>query len=175
MTKIGELYEAVDDFGLISSAEAEELGVSNAELVQSARRGKFERVSRGVDRVPIWPTSAADPYAIAVKSAGKGAYLYGESVVALLGLTPTDPRKIWIATPTRVRRELGPGIKLIFRRTEDSLSRYEGILCQSVDKAIIDSVPTMGTTRAQQAVEEARRHGYLTEKQTATIKKELAE
>ena len=41
MSKTDYIYDAVDDFGLITSAEAKELGVSNAELVQQARRGKL--------------------------------------------------------------------------------------------------------------------------------------
>lgn len=88
MTKIDDIYDAVDDFGLITSAEARELGVSNTELVQLARRGKLQRVARGIYRMPVWPYQEAAPFAIAVKSAGSGAYLYGESVVALLGLAP---------------------------------------------------------------------------------------
>ena len=94
MAIIDDIYGNVDDFGLITSAEARELGVSNKELVQQARRGKLVRVARGVYRMPVWPYQEAAPYAIAVRAAGEGAYLYGESVVALLGLAPTDPTRI---------------------------------------------------------------------------------
>ena len=34
MAKIDYIYAAVDDFGLITSAEEAELGMSNAEMVQ---------------------------------------------------------------------------------------------------------------------------------------------
>ena len=67
MTITDKIYEAVDDFGLITSAEAQEIGVSNAELVQQERRGKLVRVARGVYRMPVWPYQEAAPYAIAVK------------------------------------------------------------------------------------------------------------
>ena len=56
MTKIDDIYEAVDDFGLITSAEAAELGMSRAEMVQQERLGKLVRVARGVYRMPIWPS-----------------------------------------------------------------------------------------------------------------------
>ena len=51
MAKIDGIYNEVDDFGLITSAEARELGVSNAELVQQAHRRKLQRMSRSVYRV----------------------------------------------------------------------------------------------------------------------------
>ena len=107
MAIIDEIYGAVDDHGLITSPGARGLGISDAELVQQARRGKLLRVGRGVYRVPAWPHQESAPYAEAVKRVGEGAYPYGESVVALLGLAPTDPSTIWVASPRRVRRSLG--------------------------------------------------------------------
>ena len=95
MAIIDDIYANVDDFGLITSAEAKGLGVSNAELAQQARRGKLVRVARGVYRMPIWPYQEAAPYAIAVKAAGQRSYLFGESVVALLGLAPTNPSAMY--------------------------------------------------------------------------------
>lgn len=53
MTIIDNIYANVDDFGLISSAEAREFVVSDAELVQQERRGKLVRVTRGVYRMPV--------------------------------------------------------------------------------------------------------------------------
>ena len=44
-----------------------------------------------------------------MKATGKDAYLWGKSVVTLLGLTPTDPARIWVAFPSRVRRDIGAG------------------------------------------------------------------
>lgn len=46
MAKIDDIYEGVDDFGLITSSEAAKLGMSNAELVQQAKAGKLVRVDR---------------------------------------------------------------------------------------------------------------------------------
>lgn len=116
MAIIDDIYANVDDFGLVTSAEAKEFGIPNTELVQQERRGKLVRVARGVYRMPIWPHQEAAPYAIAVKAAGEGAYLWGESVVALLGLTPTDPTRIWVASPKRIRRDVGQGVTVLGMR-----------------------------------------------------------
>ena len=173
MTIMDDIYGSVDDFGLITSSEAKELGVPNTELVQQARRGKLVRVGRGVYRVAVWPYQEQAPYAIAVKAAGENAYLYGESVLALLGLAPTDPRRIWIASPDRVRRNLGEGTVVLDRQAEEPTALYEGIPCQRVAGAIRAAVPAIGKERAEQAAEAALEGGYMTETDKSLITEEL--
>ncbi|NHM16575.1 hypothetical protein GMI69_07890 [Eggerthellaceae bacterium zg-887] len=172
MAKIDDIYRAVDDFGLVTSAEAAELGMSNAELVQQARMGKLDRVARGVYRMPVWPFQEAAPYAIAVKSAGEGAFLYGESVVALLGLAPTDPTKVWVATPGRTRRNLGEGVRIVSGKGIEP-TWAEGVAVQPVADAIVAAATTMGHKRARQAASEALRQGYISEDELARIEEEL--
>lgn len=174
MAIIDDIYANVDDFGLITSAEARGLGVSNAELAQQARRGKLVRVARGVYRMPIWPYQEAAPYAIAVRAAGERAYLFGESVVALLRLAPTDPTRIWVASPDRVRRSMGDGVTVVGMRGDEPTSTYEGVPCQRAANAIRSAAATMGLERAHEAAEEARREGYVTESELEKLRRELA-
>ncbi len=172
MAKIDKIYNAVDDFGLITSAEAEELGMSNAEMVQQAAKGKLERVARGVYRMPVWPAQAQDAYAIAVKAAGEGACLYGESVVAMLQLAPTNPTKMWLASTKRNRRNLGQNTKVV-KQAGFLPEIIEGVVCQPVASAIISSANTLGTKRAHEAAKNALAEGFITKREAATIKKEL--
>ena len=172
MAKINNIYDAVDDFGLITSAEAAKLGMSNAELVQQANKGRLVRVARGVYRMPVWPAQKGASYAIAIKAAGEGAFLYGESVIALLELAPTDPSKMWLASPKRVRRNLGKGVRLV--QTDAVTPVYlEGVPCQPVNKAIQCAASSMGTTRAKQAAAEAARLGYISHDERYAIEEEL--
>lgn len=173
MTITDKIYDAVDDFGLITSAEAKEIGVSNAELVQQARRGKLVRVARGVYRMPVWPYQEAAPYAIAVKSAGSGARLFGESVVALLRLAPTDPGRMWVASPRRARRNVGEGVHITRCHLDDPVQFYDGVASQPVADAIERAVATMGVDRAMDAAKEALRQGYITEADYDRLKREL--
>lgn len=173
MAIVDNIYDNVDDFGLITSREAKALGIPNTELVQQARRGKLVRVGRGVYRMPVWPYQEQAPYAIAVKAVGENAYLYGESVLALLGLVPTDPRRIWIASPDRVRRSLGNGTVVMDRQAEEPTAEYEGITCQRVAAAIKSAVPTIGKTRAVQAAEAALESGYTTKAENGLIVRDL--
>lgn len=82
MAKINDIYEAVDDFGLITSAEAAELGMSRAEMVQQEKLGKLVRVARGVYRMPIWPSQPQAPYAIAVKAAPFGGFRLARAILS---------------------------------------------------------------------------------------------
>lgn len=174
MAIIDDIYANVDDFGLVTSEEARGLGISNAEMVQQERRGKLVRVARGVYRMPVWPHQEAAPYAIAVKAAGEGAYLWGESVVALLGLAPTDPTRIWVASPRRVRRDVGEGIAVLGMRQGGSVTHYEGVRCQRAADAIRAAAPRLGRERAREAAEAARREGYITGEEMDDLRGELA-
>lgn len=42
---------------------------------------------------------------------GADAYLYGESVLAMFSLCPTNPTKVFVATPKRVRRKLSEAVE----------------------------------------------------------------
>ena len=130
-------------------------------------------MARGVYRVPVWPYQEQAPYALAVRAAGEGAYLFGESVVALLGLSPTDPRAIWVATPRRTRRDLGDGVRLVWRRHPDRVAWYEGIACQEAAGAIREAARTLGPARAVDAAREAERRGYVTPAELADIEGEM--
>lgn len=173
MAIIDKIYEAVDDFGLITSEEAKRLGVSNVELVQQARRGKLVRVARGVYRMPIWPWQEGSPYAIAVKAAGEGARLSGESVVALLGLAPTRPSVISISSPRRVRRTLGEGVAVSACREDAPTVFYDGIPSQPAYDAIKDASAAIGPSRVKEAAEAARRRGYITRLEAESLIEEI--
>ncbi len=173
MAKIDDIYDAVDDFGLITSAEAADLGMSRAEMVQQERMGRLVRVARGVYRMPVWPSQPQAPYAVAVKAAGDGAFLYGESVVALLELVPTDPSKIKLASSRRCRRNLGPGVTVEKTKGVEPVC-LEGIACQPLPDAIVDAATTMGSARALEAADEARVRGYITKSDEDRIREELS-
>lgn len=172
MSKIEKIYDAVDDFGLITSLEASRLGMSNAELVQQAAKGKLVRVARGVYRMPVWPAQPEAPYATAVKAVGEDAFLYGESVVALLNLAPTNPTFTLVASPKRIRRNLGNGAKVI-QITGVTPVMIEGIHCQPIASAIAAAATTMGSLRALDAAREARTRGLISCDELSWIEREV--
>ena len=98
MTYYDQIYEiAIDNHCLITTKQAVEVGVPGIELAKLAHRGRLENVSRGLYRLARWVPDDAYPYAEAVARMGEGSYLYGESVIALLGLAPTNPALMFVA------------------------------------------------------------------------------
>lgn len=163
MTKFNDIYEiAADNYGLITSAQAREIGVANNELVQYAKRGKVEHIGQGLYRLAHHVPTPYDSYAQAVALIGPEAYLYGESVIAMHELAPTNPTYIHVATPKRVRRKLPAYMKVVQRLEKDETTVYEGIPSQTVADAIRSCCGRMMDDRLRDATIAAREKGYLT-------------
>ncbi|MDD2588409.1 MAG: type IV toxin-antitoxin system AbiEi family antitoxin domain-containing protein [Atopobiaceae bacterium] len=163
MTKLDDIYEATADTrGMITSQEARELGISNNELVQFAHRGKLTRLGQGLYRVEWYSPTEEDPYAEAVALAGPDAFLWGESVLGLLKLAPTNPAYIQVATTRRVRRTLPPHIRLTHVEEGAPVTSYVGIPSQPAADAIRSCMGHMMPERLAEAVDEAKRLGHIT-------------
>lgn len=175
MTYYDDIYErAVDENYLITTAEAREIGVPAIELAKLAHRGRLDYLGNGVYRLARFVPSATDPYAVAVKRLGKGAFLHGESVIALLDLAPTNPARIYVATPTRVRRTLPEDLYVIKVPEGAAATRYEGIPCQPVADALRSCASTMMPERIREAAEAALAQGYLPKSDHDALLEEIA-
>ena len=175
MTKYDDIYEiAADNYGLITSSQAREIGVTNNELVQYARRGKLERLGQGVYRLTRHVPSPLDTYALAVALAGPNAYLSGESVIAMLELGPTNPAFVHVSTQDRTRRK-SPAWLDVNRAAEDEpVTAYEGIPSQPVASAIRSCRGKMMEERLIQATNNARAQGYISRSQAQDLLEELS-
>lgn len=115
----------------------------------------------------------SDTYAWAVMSVGPGALLYGESVISMLGLAPTNPTRMFVATPRRTRRKLPDSIKVEWVRGIRPTATYNGIPCQSAQDAILSCKGKMLPDRLEAAAQAAREQGLINKQQYHTLKKEL--
>lgn len=174
MSYYDEIYElAVDNHYLVSTDQAREAGVPPVELAKLAQRGKLTNISRGLYRLSRYVPDKNDPYAVAVARLGDSAYLYGESVIALLGLAPTNPSYIYVATPKRTRRNLPENIRVKNAAADDVLTTYEGIACQDVATAIRAASATMMGERLHEAARNAVREGYLLKADFESLRMEM--
>lgn len=165
MTYYDDIYEfAVDNHYLITTEDAKEIGVPTVELAKLANRGKLESISRGLYRLARYVPGETDPYAIAVARLGKGAYLYSESVIAMLGLAPTSPDYICVAVPGRTRKIIPDSIRIYKAAPDDKTTVYEGVPSQHIACAIVSARTTMMDDRLLNAARRARKEGYLTTK-----------
>lgn len=162
MSYYDDIYEiAVDNHYLITTEEASEAGIPPVELAKLAYRGKLENISRGLYRLARWVPDESYPYAEAVARMGEGSYLYGESVIAMLDLAPTNPAYMFVACPKRTRRKLPANIRVEKARPEDTVAFYEGVPSQHVKDAIIAAKSSMPADRLEVAAKQAREKGYL--------------
>ena len=174
MSKYEEIYEAAaDNYGLVTRDEAAAMGVSDKELSRLTSDGKLTRIGHGVYRVKHHVPSPFDPYAESVAAVGPDAYLYGESVLAMLSLCPTNPTKMFVATPKRVRRKLPEGMKVVQRKGASDVTCYEGIPSQEVGAAIRSCVGKLMPERLHAAVEEALRQGLLKKEEADRVDSEV--
>ncbi|WP_285725876.1 hypothetical protein [Psychromicrobium xiongbiense] len=153
---------ALDHYGFVTTRDAAEVGVPAVELPKLAARGGLEHIAYGLYRVPDIPPTRYDQFAEALLRVGEGAYLHGESVLALLGLADVNPRKIKVAVPRRARPKLPNFIELTQARSEVCTTLYEGLASQSVADALLECRGSIETERLLAASKQARADGLLT-------------
>ena len=174
MTYYDDIYErAADYYGLITSADAKEMGIPVVELGKLHKRGRLDRVGHGVYRIRHYIPTQLDGYADAVALIGRDAYLFGESVLAMHNLAPTNPATIKVATPNVVRKTLPQNLVVIKRDNDEKTTWYECIPSQTVFEAIRSCRPTMMTDRLLDATREARRQGLISEHEATQLTKEI--
>ena len=124
--------------GIVTPAMAEAAGVPPVELRKLAQRGALEKVGRGVYRIPFFDCDSYSDAIEALELVGNDAYLIGESVLSMLDIGVFNPRKIEVATPHRVRRQLPIFISLTYQQHPlgVTVTSYQGVECESVFDAL---------------------------------------
>jgi predicted transcriptional regulator of viral defense system len=162
MTSFDKLYDAaIENYGIITSGMAKEHGVSAMALVQLARRGRLVHVRRGLYRLSQYVPTEYDEYAEAVAVVGRGSYLYGETVLAMLKLTETDPARLYVASAIRQRKNLPRFIVVRSAPAHYVPITIQGIPCQRVEDALEAAAETVDGRRLSDAAREAYRLGYI--------------
>ena len=163
MAAYDDIYEvAADHHGLITSAQARELGISDKEMSRLASDGRLTRLGYGVYRIKHHVPEQNDPYAVSVTLVGADAYLYGESVLAMHDLCPTDPRYVYVATSRRVRKNLSDDLVVVKTEEVWDVTVYDSIPSQTVAAAIESCVGHILPERLKQAILKARNLGLVT-------------
>lgn len=162
---------ALDHYGYVTTRDAVEAGVPGVELPKLAARGGLENVAYGLYRVPDVPPTRYDQFAEALLRVGEGAYLHGESVLALFGLADVNPRQIKVAVPRRARAKLPTFVELTQARSGGPTTIYEGLQSQSVADALLECHGRIETERLLNAARQARAEGLLTTTEWQRVRK----
>jgi predicted transcriptional regulator of viral defense system len=162
---------AEDNFGIITSAQAKELGVSRQNIKKMEKSGRLMRLSHGVYQVKHHVPTVNDVYATGVAMAGSKSYLRGASVVALLNLAPTDPAYVYVGAANRVRRTFPEGY-VVKDMAKATTTYYEGIKCQILVDALHDArlEGVIESDRIYAAALKANEKGLLTDEECSQFK-----
>jgi predicted transcriptional regulator of viral defense system len=164
---------ALDQYGYVTTKQAAEAGVPAIELPKLAARGGLENVAYGLYRLTDGPAGPFAQFAEALMRAGEGAYLHGDSVLALFGLADVNPRRIKVAVRKRSRPTLPSFIELTLVKGDVVTTQYEGLESQRVADAILECRGRIERSRLMEAAEEGRKEGLLTTKEWQRVRKEL--
>ena len=169
------LYDrALDQYGYVTTRDAEDLEVPPVELRKIAQRGGVEHVAYGLYRFEDVPRTGRDQFMEAVLRVGPEAYLSHDAVLAFHDLGLVNPRRIRVGTSRRARPRLPDSIEVVRRRLDpQELTVYEGIPSATVARALLDCRGLVMGERLIDAAREAARRGLLRRSETDRILTEL--
>ncbi len=172
MTHFEEIYEiAADNYGLITAAEAKEIGVTGAELFRWANSGRLVKKGSGVYRIAHYIPTENDKFAEAVALAGPESFLFGETVLAKEGLALVNPSVLTIGSPRRIRRRLPVWIETI-QVNDVPTTCYDGIPSQTLAAAILTCKTRIMRSRLLDAIEQGWKRGLITREEYQMLMKE---
>jgi len=164
---------AAGNFGLITAAQARELGVTRSCLSRWVKMDWLEHSARGVYRVSDFPPSRFDSFAALTEEFGPEARVVGESVLGMLELTSTNPRRMHVGVPRRARHNHSSGIVVTEVSVDEPVECYEGVRSQSVCDAIMSCRGKIVPSRLLEAAKNGHSNGYLTDAEYRMLKREV--
>ena len=166
---------AMGSHGIVTFAQAREMGVFPAEMYRWCNKGRLMKVGRGVFRLTAYPSQGlVSDMAALLALFGEGAYLFGESVLALYNLCPTRSYVVTVAVPGRMRKTMVPkGTTIVKAAAGYRPTFHEGIACQRPMDAIRSCIGMLEKSRLMDAVVEAESQGYFMPSEAECLKMEI--
>jgi len=167
VTDLERLREAAQDqYGYVATGQALEVGVSSASVSMMVRRGRLEKVSRGLYRVPQTPATQYDPLMKAVMWTGFAeACLSHDSALDAWEISDILPDQIHVtvAARRRIARDVPHGY--VIHREDlppDQVTWWQGIPTATPATAIRQCLESgVPTYLIRQAIERSARTGVV--------------
>lgn len=169
---------AAEQFGLVTLVDTRAVGYRDSSVAQMARRGRLERISQGVYRVPFMPGGQLRPYMeAALWPVGVRGVLSHETALDLWEVSDVNPAKIHITVPSahRTQREV-PASYVVHREdlNPGEISEIEGVPVVTLERAIRDGAADgVALDLIEQAVRNGRDRGLLTAERAAALTSDL--
>ena len=170
---------ALEQHGVFTPAQAREIGVQGTALTMMVNRGRLVRLAHGLLRDLGAPISPWTQYAAAVMwPRGVTGVLSHETALALLDLSDANPSVIHVTVPKghrpRRRRTLRGTVLHHADLTPEETMSVEGLPVTKLWRTIQDCAAThLGPALLRQAIDEGHAKGYLTEREAATLRRDV--
>jgi predicted transcriptional regulator of viral defense system len=171
--RIAEL--AADNYGYITTDEAEAAEINPHRLLELAHRAQLERRGTGLYRVPLIPPTPLDAYREATLwPRGAEAVISHGTALDVYGLGDVNPAKIHITVPRthRPRRQVPAQYRL---HREDlqggEVTLYEGIPIVTAAKAVRQA-QRLGPALLRQAIHESEQRGLVSRVEAEQLRHE---
>jgi len=166
---LGLEADAYNQGGYFTAGQARAHAVSRQLLEHHVRRGRFERVRRGLYRIQGYPTAEHDDIREAwMAVGGDGPLLSHDSALALLDLSDNIPDAVHVLVPRR-RRGLRrpPGVVLHTRPDNEDIPTVwrDGLPLTAPARTLLDVAVRLQPEQLSMAVGQALRRGLLTTEQ----------
>jgi len=158
----GELARvAGGQHGVISRAQLEELGYSDASVARAVRSGRLHRVFRGAYAVGHPGLGLHGRCLAAVLSCGEGALLSHWSSAWLLGLSGSCPHEPHVTVPQRGHRRSSIQIHHSTIIEDEDRVKAEGIPATSTERTLLDLATRARRRKLANLVDRCERLGAL--------------
>jgi predicted transcriptional regulator of viral defense system len=168
--------------GLVTAKQARQSGIIDSVLARLVQRGRLERTSRGVYRIPYFAPGRFSQYFEAVlwARANRGPEAVAISHLTALnmyGISDANPDLIHLTVPrsSRLRRQQPKGV-VVHRNslTGNDIRIHEGIPVTTISRTVHDLLSS-GTRvdLIRQAISEARREGFIEESEARRLRRKV--
>jgi predicted transcriptional regulator of viral defense system len=166
---LGLEAEAYQQGGYFNAAQTRAHAISRQLLEHHIRRGRFERVRRGLYRIQGCPTAEHDDMREAwMTVAATGALLSHESALALLDLSDSIPDTVHLLV-ARKHRGLRRPIGVVLHTHPDSEAIptiwRDGLPLTAPARTLLDVAPRLQPEQLSMAITQALRRGLITTEQ----------
>jgi predicted transcriptional regulator of viral defense system len=184
-SRFGELVSlAEDNDGLVTASHARQAGFTDSVLARLVQRGRIERTSRGVYRVPYHTPGRFSQYREAVlwAKANRGpeqVAISHTTALAAYEISDANPHMVHITVPkaARLRRQKPKGI--VLHREDlspEDITIHEGMPLTTIARTVADLLKSgERIDLIRQAVSDARSEGFIEESEARQIRRRVEE
>lgn len=178
LTDIEKLREiALGQHGLVTSAQADEVGVSRPSLSYLVKHGRIERLERGIYRIPQVAVTENDAYQQALLWAGDAAFLSHDTALAAWDICDINPTVIHVTVPKKKRIQKQGRECVILHKADvpaSDLRWWDGMRIASPFLSIRQSIERGATSHIiVQAIERGLVRGLISKGQRAELEAKL--